>query len=323
MSKLSGKYPGESFLDLEIKGSDPLIEEVLFERDNSILLGREKAGKSIMALQMMCHLTSGEPFLGRYRIPKQINVAYVQGEGKLANTQANLKNMTRSIHMDKTRFCLFYYPSLALDTDEGLMELRLQIESWKKPDLIILDPLYMLMQGDLLSSTDAKRFVANLRELSEHFQSTNLLVHHGHRPKRNQDGSILNEGDDSIFGSFVWKAYPDHILNLERVTGNKFQRRLSCDTQRMGNLIDSIDIVFIEPTPLYFELKGDLRPSDTVVHAHLDALHPKTIMEISLQANVHQQTVWSCIKRLEVTDPPKVVCSNPHENPRKYKKYSA
>jgi len=323
MSKLSGKYLGETFLDLEIKGSEPLIEEILFERDNSILLGREKAGKSIMALQMMCHLTSGEPFLGRYKVPKQINVAYVQGEGKLANTQANLKNMTRSIHLDKPRFCLFYYPSLALDTDEGITELRLQIESWKKPDLIILDPLYMLMQGDLLSSTDAKRFVSNLRTLADHFQSTNLLVHHGHRPKRNNDGSILNEGDESIFGSFVWKAYPDHILNLERVSGNKFQRKLSCDTQRMGNLIDSIDITFIEPTPLYFELKGETRPSDTIVYTNLDPLRPRTIVEISATTTLHHQTVWSCLKRLEQTDPPKAVCVNPHENPRKYKQYSA
>ena len=316
MSKLSKAYPGTDFLDIEFKGSNPLISSLLFEKDSIIILGREKSGKSILSLQLMCHLTTQEPFLGKYEVHRPCNVAYVQGEGKIEGTQSNLKMMSKAIDIDPSRYSIHYYPSLPLDTEEGLASLVSSINSWKKPDVIFLDPLYMMMSGDLINNQDARRMVSNIRALSQIYDATIILVHHGHRPKRNQSGDYIIEGDDSIFGSFVWKAYPDHILNLERVKNAKFRRKLTCDTQRMGNIIDSIDLSFIQPDPLFFEVSTDGRPiDDSVLNAYSNT-EPKEIEHISNFLRIHYDTAWSATKRLKSSG--NITLVNPHEKPHKY-----
>ena len=262
MSKLSGFYPGDDFLKREFQKTGPIIESVLYEKDNIIILGREKTGKSILSMQMMCHLTTQEPFLGKYEVKRPCNVAYIQGEGKVEETQQRLRNMHKAIDLVESRYGIFYYPSLPVDTQEGLSILQNAIDFWKKPDVIFLDPLYMMMQGDLIDNKEARRMVSHLRILSEYYQATIVVIHHGHRPFRNETGDYVHEGDDSIFGSFVWKAYPDHILNLERVKNGKFYRKLSCDTHRSGNIIESLDLTFVQPDPLFFEIRGDGRPVD-------------------------------------------------------------
>lgn len=265
MSKLSGKYLFSELRNAELKGSEPLIESVLYERDNTILLGREKAGKSIMALQMACALSSGSKFLGEYEVKKPVDVVYIQAEGKLANTQANFINMNKVIDADDNRMMLLYYPSIHLDAKEDFAEINANIDSWRKPDVIFIDPLYMAMSGDMKDDVDSRRMIEAVRNMAEKYQATIVLVHHAHKGIRAKDGQIVEEGDDSIFGSFVWKAFPENILLLERSKGHKDYRKFSCQTQRMGNVFESLDLVLMEPTPLYFQIKGEGKPIDELV----------------------------------------------------------
>src|SRR3990167_8740281 len=155
MSKLSGRYTAEELLTTKFSGSNPLIENFLYERDNILLVGKEKANKSTLALQICCHLTSAEPFLGEYEIPRAIDCAYIQAEGKLASTQSNLKNMTKVIPIDKSKLLFLYYPAIPLNKPEGLAQIKSDIESWRKPELLVVDPLYQSMTGDISHQPDS------------------------------------------------------------------------------------------------------------------------------------------------------------------------
>lgn len=299
MSKYAGKYTGRELLATELKGTDPLIEKVLFERDNIIILGKEKSSKSILSLQMACALTSQEPFLGEFNVPTKCSVVYIQCEGKLASTQNNFRNMTKSLDCDLDNILFLYYPSIELDTEEGVKKVCDEIDSWKRPDVIFVDCLYMAMRGKMEDSTDAKRFVSHIRLISEYYQCTIPLVHHSHRIKV-VDGKVIDESDDSIFGSFVWKAYPEHILLLEKVRGHSGWRKLSCATHRSSgsDIIDSVDLVLVEPSPLYFDFRNDQTPSDKVVLSVLGN-EPFTREEISTLAKIHPQTTWSILKKYQ------------------------
>lgn len=299
MSRYTGCYTGRQLLTMELKGSEPLIKKLLFERDNIIILGKEKSSKSILSLQMACALTSQEPFLGEFEVPKKCKVVYIQCEGKLASTRSNFEKMLKVVDCDQDNILFLYYPSIALDTEEGLTQVIKEIDAWAKPDVIFIDCLYMAMQGEMESATDAKRFVGHIRELAEMYQATIPIVHHSHRAKI-VDGRFVDEGDDAIFGSFVWKAYPEHILMLEKVKGHHGNRRLSCSTHRTSEseMITSIDLVLREPDPLYFDFRADNTPAEKdVLLATLTI--PQTVQEIAQKSGRHAQTVWSILNHFK------------------------
>lgn len=298
MSKLAGKYTAEQLLTTELSGSKALIEGFIFERDNILLVGKEKANKSTFAMQMCCHLTSAEPFLGEYEIPRAIDVAYIQAEGKLASTKSNLTNMTKVIPIDKKKLMFLYYPSIPLNKNEGVNQIIADLDSWRKPELIVVDPLYQSMSGDLSSPIDASAMTANLRRMAEHYNCAILLVHHAHRAKRNKEHDIIDEGDDSVFGSFVWKAFPDTVMLIEKVKGSKLHRKYSCGTQRMGNVVEELDLNLVEPSPFYLQIKEG-QPIDALVLGNLPPNPiPFTIQEIAAKTYKHRRHVSESLYRL-------------------------
>ena len=321
MPRYEGFYPGEQFLVTDLPGSQPLIENLLWEGDHALFIGKEKSGKSIFFQQLVCHLTSSAPLFGTQAIAKPFTVAYCQGEGKLADTQANIKRMRRALDCVPSRFAVFYYPALALDTDEGLKRLVSAIEAWQHPDVILADPLYAFMQGDLIENQDARRMVAHLRYLTEHFHSTIMTSHHAHRPKREvKTGRILDEGDDSIFGSFVWKAYPDEVYLFEKPSPKVADksRRLSCDTQRMAKSLDLLNLELVDDDALYYQLKLD-KPGSTfkVLDVLTHSVNGMPIQDIATKSDYAERTVWNCLTRL--LSEGRIMVTNPGEKPSLWK----
>jgi hypothetical protein len=296
MSKLSGRYTAEELLNAELQGSNPLIEQFLYERDNILLVGKEKANKSTLALQMCCSLSSAEPLFGEYDVPRPINCVYIQAEGKLASTQSNLRQMTRVIPIDKTKILFLYYPSIPINRPEGIHQIFKDIDSWQRPEVIVIDPLYQSVAGDISSQPDSSAMTANLRHLSEKYECSIILVHHAHRPRKDKEGSIIDEGDDSIFGSFVWKAFPDSVWLIEKVQGHKAHRRYSCSTQRMGNVVESVDLNLVEPSPFYLQIREG-KPIDIVIEGNLNC-EPFTIADIVSRTGRHRRHISESLYRL-------------------------
>lgn len=279
-----------------MSGGKPLIDQFVYERDNILLVGKEKSNKSTFALQMCCNLTSAEPFLGEYDVPRSIDCAYLQAEGKLASTKSNLAQMSKVIPIDLKRLLFLYYPSIPLNKEEGYTQITGDIDSWRRPELIVVDPLYQSMTGDISNQPDSTSMTSNLRRLSEYYNCAILLVHHAHRPRRDDSGNFVDEGDDSVFGSFVWKAFPDTVMLIEKVRGYKNYRRYSSVTQRMGNVIDSLDLLLVEPDPFYLQVREG-SPIDHLIEHNLPET-PFTIAEMSAKIDRHRRHVSTAICRL-------------------------
>jgi len=56
-------YSGEEFFGLTLPKREFLVDGFIREKDTVMLVGDEKAGKSLLAFQLICSLTSGHPFL--------------------------------------------------------------------------------------------------------------------------------------------------------------------------------------------------------------------------------------------------------------------
>ena len=234
-----------------------LIEGLLWENNNIILLAKEKVGKSIFALQMACSLSCGEAFLGEYEIPEAMPILYIQTESTRHETIQRLKAMTHEdgVSWNPDNFHLMCTHSLELDTDHCLGWLIEEIEKKKlKPKVIFLDPLYMSMKGGLSDDEKSRDLSRNIRKLCEGFKCANVVVHHEHRTRRNKEGIKIDEGDEAIMGSFVWKAFPNHVIHL-RMRADKI-RTLTCTTQRSSRVIEEMRLHLVQPLPLHYTIMG-------------------------------------------------------------------
>lgn len=255
--------------DLLKKDKDiiPLIDYFLYDRDVIMLLGSEKAGKSIAALQMACCLSSGANFLGKYPC-KKVAVAYLQLEGKRDETAVRLENMMKTIPADPLFFFRLYKKFLPLDVVEYKNMLRrLLLDLPMIPRVIFIDCLYMCMEGDLIDNKDIRKFLSALSEILEEFRMTCVLIHHEKR-ETIFEGETVNMGDKGSYGSVFLRAFVDHIVYLKM---NKDKSRvISCDTQRSGKIAGSEELLLVQPTPLFFKIKGRFTPAEEAIQHLLD-----------------------------------------------------
>ena len=285
----------------EVEQSAPLIEGLLWEKDNIMVIGHEKAGKSILGMQIAFALSSGQALFGEFVVAKKCKVLYVQAEGKLSETKERTVNMMKTEEVDKNFFWLAYEPSVALDTEEGFQRFVKKVDEKKvKPDVIILDPLYHSMAGSLIDEKDARAMTSHLRLLSQRYDSTLIVVHHTHKMIRDKEGGAINEGDNAIFGSFVWKAFADHILLL-RKGKDGLTRILTCDTQRSGKVIGRQELVFHGKDTLMFERKEDSgAPYELSVRKFVEAKGEVTRQVVMEGTKLSKSAVDKSLRKLVV-----------------------
>lgn len=301
MGKFSGSYSGDDLLTKDFGSQDPLIEGFLWPSDNNILFGREKSGKSIFALQMCCSLTSGEPFLGRYEVSKPQNVLYIQAEGKIQDTQANLKNMMRSLDFNPKRYQHIYLPNIQLNKPEGIRLVEKMIDDWKQPGVILGDPIYKMMAGSMTDDEASSTFTSAWHRLGDKYGSAHVVLHHAHRPPKTEHGFLKEEGISKIFGSFVWGAFPDNVFYIERKSKGKHE--LTSDTQRMAKGVESLYLDMVEPSPLYFRINDGMK---TAVERKLEIASiieklngGATVKNLMVETGLEKRMVWYYIHELK------------------------
>jgi len=275
----AGIFSAEELLERVMYSSEPLIEGLVWERDNIFIVGTEKVGKSILALQFAFAFTSGQPLFGEYKVRRPSSVLYVQTEGKLQDTKDRIIAMLKMNECDTQNLFIAFFPHLALDTEYGMRAFVEHIHARNiSPKIIILDPLYHSMKGSLIDENDSRKMTANLRELGEKYDATIIVIHHCHRPIR-FEGKQIDEGDNSIFGSFVWKAWADHVLLFRH--GKDKMRILTCSTQRSGKVVEYEELCLTGDQYLSFDRRVDaVRPVErNVLHALEEAGETGTTRE--------------------------------------------
>lgn len=246
-----GIYWGDQLLRKDAEQKTPLVDGLLWEKDTVMLIGDAKVGKSLFTLQMACALTTGEPFMDMYDVPRAVDVLYLQLEGTREETQDRLHQMMRAVDCEIGRFTHVFHHGMALDTQRGFSELYKLLEEHKRtPSVIFIDPLFMAMDGDMKDSTASKLFIQNIRILSERYHAATIVVHHKHRSPRGEGGWPIDEGDRGYFGSFVWQAFPDHMFMLKCNKKEKLYT-LTCSTQRSAKVTERVEFKLIE-NPLRF-----------------------------------------------------------------------
>jgi hypothetical protein len=303
---------GQDILNLPHEPNDYLIENFLWKDDVAFVLGREKACKSIFTSQEAMSLTCGESFLQSFEVARKLKVLYVQAEGSLGDTKDRLTSSLKKdgLMWDANNWAHCFPPALALDTEDGYQMFRAGvIDSGFKPEVVIIDPLYMAMEGDLIDNKAVRSFCRNIRKLKKEWMCSFIIVHHEHRPKTDVKGYTIDEGDNAIFGSSMLKNFASHVLRISIVNergnpmaedkeGSSIYRKVVCSTQRNGNVVKSVMLV-LNQDPLMFEVMDKAtNGTEQSVYMSLKQHGPSTYDMIAQNTGLKLGTVRNSICRM-------------------------
>ena len=180
-----------------------LIDDFLYERTTFVITGEAGKGKSVIASQVAVSLSSATPLFGVLTIPKPRRVYYLQLEGSAYDFCTRLYYQQRAIPLDPA----YLYWDRDVKFSASNLTLRRnkvkQIETWGKPDLIIIDPIYKAVAGDIAKAEYALAFIDFLEELEETCRCSLLLFHHPHRERFDIKGKKIEETDAYYGHSFI------------------------------------------------------------------------------------------------------------------------
>ena len=280
----------------------PIIENFLYKNDAICIFAQPGVGKSILALELMSNLTTGEPLLGTYAIPHPQNVMYIQTEGDRAETIERITNMKRGIAIDDERWAHMNLPGLAINTEKGYEELNRLMEGCPIPiHVIILDPLYTTVKGSMINDDVATDWIRNLRRIKEKYDCSIIVNHHEGKIGYSSDGTAIDRGAANVFGSNFWAAFFNSTYRLKRSSQDSFI--LESGKQRSGKIFDSIAMKLLEPVPLMFVHSDDLDSSTRMARLDIilksEATKWFTINQLQKLLGASRATVYRAIGELK------------------------
>ncbi len=245
---------------------------VLFELERMFMYGKYKSFKSMLALSLGMSVICGEHWLGFNTEPAP--VLYLQSEVSAVLLQERVDKMHKSWAerglniadapecpgCNKRHYPLVFWtePYLKLDTDLGQAKLEGTLATIK-PKLLIIDPLFKVMSGDMLDPNATRDFLDMLDIVRERHKLAIVMV--AHSSKREIDSTTW--GGDDMMGSIILNAWADTILRVTRMKGGA-RDEVAVDFELLRNAPKAIDQVkaMLDAETLEFKTKVNVLPEN-------------------------------------------------------------
>ena len=196
----------QSYSRLPLATSPGWISEgILPLRSKMLVFGLPKSGKSYLASQLSYSVAEGVDWLGfaaETPVDEPITL-YVQSEIAEIELQKRLSSLSSTGAYAET-----IHNSKLLGRNVNILEERLAV---LHPNVLVLDPLYMYIDGDLNKISDVTKCNDVIDQLIEQYGCSVVVVHHCRKPSF--DGT---QGLIEALGSIAITAFYDSILWLER-----------------------------------------------------------------------------------------------------------
>ena len=246
-----GIFIGDEIMDCDIQ-LEPMIDHILYRKDAVFLVAPKKTGKSVLTLQLIFSLTSGQPLFDIFTTHNKYNVLYLQTEGSRSMTVDRINAMSKGLQGDVGRITHVNVPGIHLNIDDKYLQFKKMVmDTGIKYDVIIVDSVYKSFKGKLSDEDVVNDWTTNMRDLCSMHNSSMILVHHPTKDSYSSHGHTIDKGDN-MHGSGFMANFCDHIFMLKCINRTDKQFRLTCDTQRTNKINDKITLKMIEPEPLMF-----------------------------------------------------------------------
>lgn len=228
----SWAVPFSKFSRKKLRKPEWLVENIWQEGTYGMIAGEPKTYKSIQATDLALSITTGIPFLGRYKVNKTGAVMYIQEENNEQTIQDRLFKIAHEkgvLSSSATEWSLPPEIPLYLSNNTGIdlttEESRARIEqsiNEIRPLLIIFDPLYMMMGNvDENSATEVSDILKWLTSLRNKYGTGVLICHHYKKASGDTRGGQRIRGTSSFHAwvesaLYVKTTKTEHTVKLER-----------------------------------------------------------------------------------------------------------
>lgn len=202
-------------------------------------------------------LGDGRPILGFDTPSKGSSVLYLQLEMPHPLLQKRQKKLWSSWRRndDYNRMTLqpIHYwtePFLKLNRTDGLERLD-EIIDRTKPDVVIADPIYKLMQGGIRDSDQVGALLDSFDKMISKHHCAFILVGHTRKSAFEEEAEW---GSDDLIGSVLFSAWADTIIKVMRKGGqdNKDLLTFNFDVVRNAeDLLSPREVLFDRNTLLF------------------------------------------------------------------------
>ncbi|KKM82282.1 hypothetical protein LCGC14_1321130 [marine sediment metagenome] len=218
---------------------------LLYESTKMIVYGRYKSLKSMLALDLAFSMVTGNDWLGFKTDDKGSSVLYLQLEISYPLFRSRLSKTWswRKQYSEILKPLTFWtHHFLKLDQADGIRLLDHYLEQYH-PDILILDPLYKVVSGNLLTVLDMQRIVDALDTMISKHQVSVILISH----TRKGVMDMGEWGSDDLIGSFVFSAWADTVLKVERRGGDRLALKFDV-VRHAEEELDPKEVVFNRDT---------------------------------------------------------------------------
>ena len=245
----------------------PIIQDFLYEGDVMMIYADPGLGKSVIARQIMASLSTGTPLFGSLRIPTPKRVYYLQLEGNYRRYCVRFKRLQTRVPYDVDRILWDDVRDADLTNPVNFATLAQRIIT-HRADVVIFDPLYKLVSGEVATEVPSKAIIRFSDLLQQELGCALIWVHHSRKDSYDNTGKKMRI-DDAYYGSQWIKAHIDTSYQFTRPgKGEAHRAGLYCKKDRGDTVLKEI---FLHYDPITDTVMTEHDPSrmtheERVVH---------------------------------------------------------
>lgn len=193
-----------------------LIPGFWMKHSHGIVAGEPKSMKTTLFMDAMISVATGTPFLGKYPVEETGNVLYVQNE----NAEWIMRDRFEKMLMNKglvgkvsvqsgSKLKVKFQPEVPMYmvnqqgftlTDPDQQDWLEETIAELRPAIVVLDPLYLMFDGDIASAQELFPILQWLLYLKNEYKCGITLIHHWNKGGESKRGGQRMLGSTTLHG---------------------------------------------------------------------------------------------------------------------------
>lgn len=219
--------PWQSFGDLMGSSrSRPgfLIKDIWLKRSHGMVAGEPKTFKSTVALDIAVSVASGKPLWGQFPVEDQGPVLIIQNENSEWIIKDRMEKIIYSKDLVGIAHCknriltvdfppnlpIYFLNNFGYTFSDPLHREELEDTMEElNPRLVILDPLYLMFDGEINSAKELNPILTWLMELKNDYNTSIMVIHHWNK------GGTSTRGGQRMLGSTTLHGWVESALYIQ------------------------------------------------------------------------------------------------------------
>ena len=184
---------------------------ILLPQTRLILYGPYKSWKSLSVMDIAFCIAEGRPWHTYDTSPCRVLLIQIEIPRREFRKRVLKYANGNNSWPEQLLFCT--QPYLKLDHSFGMTAMENALRQYH-PEVLIIDPIYKVISGDISNSYDVMKFLDNMDILMNKYGCAIILVSHTRKPIMTVDGP-MDRGTDELMGSSYLANWCDTAIGVK------------------------------------------------------------------------------------------------------------